>query len=518
MKLTKAELEVKLEKLKGLEKNLETRKRVVMESDPFYFYEASDGSITEEGLTLLNKYLKPIDIPEGQLDGQLDLHKSIADVRGASGGNRSGKSASCSVEGYILTTKEIPPSLKGIFPVDKIPDASYVRGRVVGVSNKTLLNTVLPTYQKWVPRKFLKNGSWSDSYSKAQEKLFLYKNGVPIGDIEFMTYQQDVENFQGPELHWIHYDEEPPQSIWKENLLRFATTDINILVAWTPTKGITWISEDVFNSDDYNAELFKLCSITNKHVRLDALEKILNDPTLSYDEIKMRLLGSVISLSGLVYGNLFNTKVHVIEPFKITRDYLIVRGVDPHTVTPSYCLEVAVDREDNQIIIGTYFKDEDTEVIKKDLADRMKPYRVGWTACDKAADSTIKVFGDRNIYLELSRGNNAIPALFLSERYPGSIKAGVDNIKKMLKVNERTNKPKLFIFNTKENKPIIKAMMGLERDTYQNVEKDGEKDDIKERKWHAHACLRYINQRPVRWIPPNMSAPEYIPDNEGIGY
>lgn len=488
------------------------------EADPFYWFEPSDGTITEEGWNLIKKYLKPEDWPNGKLDSQLDILTCTAPIVGACGGNQSGKTLVGTIEDLIQMTGELPVSLEGKYPEEKLPKSFPVEIRVVGVSNKQLFNSVLPAYKQWVPRKFLKNGKWEDSYSSLHNTLTLQGKNSRGQDVfatcEFMTNEQDVDTFQGPPRKRVRYDEEPLQSIHKENLMRFTTSPrLNFEFCFTPTHGITWTT-DLFTSGKdekgNEAKLFQLCSVSNPKANLEVLDQILSGLS-DYNEIKMRLLGEFVSLSGLVYGRLFNEKIHVIEPFPIDKyNHFVVRGIDPHLVKPSACVELAVDREGNEYVIGCYLKDVDTEKLKEDIADRAKGYRLGWSIFDKSADSTIKIFGDRNIFLEMTRGENAVPGAFKSEKFTGSINAGVDTIKRLLKIGEKTKKPKLFIFNTPENKLLIQAMKFLERDTYANEDEKGMKDKIKEGKWDLHACLRYIHQRPVVWMPPMESAPEPI--------
>lgn len=438
--------------------------------------------------------------------------------------HNSGKSTYGSIYAYIWATGEVPEGLKGIFPEETLTFDRNRNIRVVGVSNKQLMNTVLPTYQKWVPKSYLAKGKWSESFSSEQKKLFLYKDGVgePISTIEFMTNEQDVESFQGPPLGLVIYDEEPLEKIRKENLMRFTTSDkLNELFCWTPTNGLSWAT-DLFSDekDDKgrSIDLCKFASVTNKKANMKVVDEICSE-IHDYNELKMRLLGEFVSLSGLVYGNLFDSNIHVIEPFKITvKDHIVYRGLDPHLVKPSVCVEVAVDRLENHYVIGTYAKDCDTSDLKKDLKERAKNYRLGQTRCDRSADSDIKVLGDRNIFKELATGDNAIPAMFKSEKFTGSIHAGVDTIKQLLKVNDKTKKPRIFIFNTPENKLLITAFKTLERDAYTNEDVKGKRDKIMEGKHDAHAALRYVFQSRAPWIPPTEAVPEYEPVNENVGY
>lgn len=481
-------------------------------ADPFWFFEPSDGKVTEQGYKLLEKYLKPEDMPTGRLDSQLDAICSMESIRGISGGNQSGKSTTGAIYSFIKATGQVPDSLKAMFHVERIPKKFPQRGRVVGVDFKQLHSIVIPTYQYWVPRQYLIKGSWTESYS-AQHNILTLTNGSTI---EFMTNQQDVESFQGPPRDWVVYDEEPREDIHKENMMRFVTADsLDFMFCWTPTKGLSWATELFSQEKDEQGndiKLFKLCSVTNKKANISVLDKILSG-IAEYNEIKMRLLGEFVSLSGLVYGRLFNEHVHVIPAFKLNKkDHFVVRGCDPHLVKPSAAVELAVDRNGIEYVIGSYLKDVDTDEFKKDLKERTKEYRLGWTIFDKSCDSNLTIMGYRNIWVEMTRGKNAVPAAFQSDKFTGSINAGVDEIKKLLKNNEKTGKPMLYIFDIPENKPLIHAMKFMERDTYVNENDKGMKDRIKEGKYDLHACLRYIHQRNVRWMPEDEKVPKIKKD------
>jgi phage terminase large subunit-like protein len=472
----------------------------------------------------LKEYLREEDIPQ-KVDGQLDALLSDADIVGDAGGNQAGKSVAGCIKGYIKSTGELPLSLRQHekhFENDiRRAKNKLVKGRVVGVSSKQMKNTVIPTWHEWCPKQYLKKGSWSESYSAGDDTLTLYRGKKKCANIEFMSNQQDVETFQGPPLDFLIYDEEPREDIHKENRMRFVTSEKkDITFCWTPTKGLSWatdlFSDNIFEGKQEKGkiELFKLCTVSNPKANLDVVREILNEIT-NYNELKMRLLGEFISLSGLVYGNLFNRTIHVIEPFDITyNEYIVYRGLDPHEVKPTVGIEIAMDREGFEYVCGTYIRAADTEIIKADLAERAKErhYRLGWTRCDKSADSTIKALGDRNIFRELGRGANAIPALQVSEKYTGSVHAGVDIIKQLLKDN------RLFIFNIPENQILIKAMQTLERETYANEDKKGLKDRIAEGKHDTHAALRYPHQRIMNWRPPIEVIPTYAPIDEVLAY
>jgi len=492
---------------------------VLAEHDPFYAYVPSTGQLDEERLTFLRSVIQPEHWPQ-TFYGQVDIHKAVAPKLGISGGNRASKTTTACIEDYIFATGEVPPSMKAWYPKAKLPTRFPVMGRVVAVDDGQLHNTVLPIYQHWVPRRFLKKGSWEESYASKHDQLTLYhpQTKKKCAVIEFKTGRQEVESFQGPPLDFLTLDEECPEAIWKENLLRFATTTLRVKMAWTPTRGLTW-SHKVFGlASDGNTttKLFKLASVTNPRVKVSELKAILCDEegrAFSYDELRMRLLGDMVSLSGLVYGDLFDRHVHVVAPFDLPTSWLVVRGLDPHMAKPTACVFAAIDREEQVYVFDAYYENHDIDTVKADIARMSQGRRLGWSVCDKSADSDHQLFRDmsglcRNIYKELTRGAHAITPLWKSEKYTGSIVAGVDELKKALKLHPVTKKPKLVIFDLPQLRPLIEAFQSMERDAAVHEEKSGVRDRIREGPHDLHACLRYIYQYPIRWVPEQQYVPE----------
>jgi phage terminase large subunit-like protein len=515
-KLTPAQKAKAIEAIKAQLEDVERLREMEIAKNPFYMFEPPQGKLNEVQKAFLRKWLKPEDVPE-VLDGQLESLVCDADIILTAGGNQSGKSTIGAIEDFIDITKKVPYPMQEYYPKEKIPEKIPFHVRTVGVDHTQMLNTVIPAYRQWVPREFLIKGRWEDSFSAEQRVLTLKKGNKVYGTVEFMTNAMDVEKFQGPPKDKANYDEEPRQDIYKENLLRFVTAKrLRIRFRMTPTKGMTWIKSEILDKEgeaNSNIKCFKLPSVGNPKANLEVVEEILRKID-SYDERKMRLLGAFISLSGLVYGNLFNRQTHIIEPFPVDFDnYVVYRGGDPHLVKPTVFVELAVDREENAYVIGVYSANKDTAEIKAELADRVKTrgkdakgWRLAQTRVDKSCNSTIKALGDRNIFLELSRGQNAIPAMVSSEKFVGSINAGVDLIKQALKDK------KLFFFDTPEVWQLIKAFESLEREMATNEDKKGIRDVIAESRWDQHAALRYVYQGPIRWIPEGQSAPELEPE------
>ncbi len=535
-KLSDEEKETALLQISVLEEKLKAQLADLKQTDPFYFYEPSDGSITPEAKAFLAEFLHAEDIPQ-KCDGQLDAHLCDADTILEAGGNQAGKTTWLVIECLIHCTGELPDSLKDIYPPNKMCTERMRYARLEGESDAQLDDVLIPAMRFWCPKKYLLGG-WENAFSAKAKTLTLTLDGRECARIQFNSFTQDVSKLQGKKLTFVGYDEEPPKSHREENLFRFTTAKrVRECYSMTPTKGMGWVKDEILDKQGNQVRAFKIASVTNKLANLDVLrgniEKIDN-----YETKKMRLLGEFVSLSGLIYGALLSRSLHVIEPFAVGcnceqfkqngshnqkcawRNFMVVRGMDIHTVTPPAAVEVAVDRLGNWYVCGRYNPKEcpDVEDMKTEMAERVKSkgYRLVWSIVDKSTDSDIKALANMNIYKKLKKNPNGIRPLFKSEKYTGSIMTGVDEIKAKLKVNQITKLPSLFFFNTPEALDVYNNLASLERDTYNDESEKGPKEAILEGKRHLHAAFRYISQRRVNFIEADEVS--YVPEDESERY
>ena len=470
-----------------------------------------------------------------KLDGSLDVHLSTASIRGASGGNQSGKTTTGCIEAIIKATGALPycfDPVKGkyTYPAHRLVRNGPQHVRVIGEDYQNgILRNLIPTYRKWTPKEYLLGGSFENSYSAGEQVLRLYNPGTKVlcGTIEFLSNKQDLGSFQGPPRHMLIFDEEPSHDVYQENLMRFTTaSSLDVLFCMTPTKGMSWTYELFTRGTDAsgnNVDWFQIASVCNPYANLKVLREILNEMD-SYETIKMRLLGEFVSLSGLIYGKLFQQSVHVIEPFETgcTCDavgkehtdscpfnaYMGFLGIDPHMVKDSTAALCFVDREDNFFVDTCYKAGVTVEELKRDLTNLIQDRRIAKAVADPSSDSSLTIHDNLNVFEMLRRGRNALRSLTKADKFPGSIAAGISNIKERLKINERSKKPRFFIFNRPENKLLIKTMKTLQRETQQNEEAKGLKDKIAEGIHDHHACVRYILQRRFNWRPAVVATPE----------
>ena len=531
---------VKAEVLAAI-KRLDDIDQEVKNANPFWYYQPVTGEISTERREFLHKHLQHEDVPQ-RLQGPLAMHLSDKPIRIASGGNQSSKSHGMVMELIMMATGKIPFCFEPTSRWFKwrLPEKRYEprtkpkHVRVVGFDwENDVVKNLLPKFRDLSPKECLLNGSFDKSYVAGESTLHYTEKGKELGSVEFMSNKQDLASFGGPPRDAVGFDEEPFHEVYKENLMRMTTAkNFEVLMASTPVNGISWAYDELYSkwlAGDANIDYFQYCSVANPYANLDSLVQILNG--LTYEEKKTRLLGEFISLSGLVYGRLFDKNVHVIEPFETgcncgqtTHDlkcpfvnFLGYLGVDPHMVKDSTAALCFIDREGNFYVDTCYKGADNIDKFRENIALLLAGKRMAWTVFDPSSDSSITAFNGLNIFKLCTKNPNPFPRARKGEKYHGSIAAGVQTIKQRLELNPQSKRPRFFIMNRPQNQLLIRSMKTLQRDTFANEDVKGPKDKIQEGLHDHHACVRYIMQNKLNWRDHVEYAPVFqIPDEDAI--
>lgn len=277
---------------------------------------------------------------------QLLFHKSQAQERGLVGPNKSGKSFGGAMEMAWTVGRCHPyrPNIKHI-----------PRGRDCCVTFKLIKNTLVPLYQSLLPRKRcnldyktfegkqavwpgLKGGSWRTAWSEQDKRITLEDESF----IEFMSYEQGREAFQGSVIDIIRHDEEPPGDIYGENMARQVTVQRNLLFTLTPLNYSQWLYNKLYEQSltDPNVEIFVMDRYDNKHVNqsvYDAMEESISDPA----EVAARVYGTPVVMSGRVYKDY--GEHNYVDYFKPPWEWAKSCVIDPHPEKPTAVLWIAED-------------------------------------------------------------------------------------------------------------------------------------------------------------------------------
>ncbi len=244
------------------------------------------------------------------LPHQDKFHKSKAKGKLFIGGNRSGKT----VGGGTETVKR----LTGRHERDDLPKPP-VRGRAVGIDFiEGVDKIIIPEIKKWLPPSYLINNSWEDSYNNRTRTLTLTNGSF----LEFMSYEQDVQKFAGTSRHFVWFDEEPPEDIFNENMLRLADTDGDFYITMTPLIEMSWTFDRLYEpwtkGQRDHIEVFEVSTTENTFITENALERVLLG--IEEGEREARTKGTYISHTGRVYKGSFDPSQHVLEDI-VASDY-----------------------------------------------------------------------------------------------------------------------------------------------------------------------------------------------------
>jgi len=276
---------------------------------------------------------------------------------------------------------------EGLELFDKFPFAK--QGRIAS-DPTTIKETIVPELKKWLPYGRYKH----DKAGKNYDSIWKTDTGWKF---DLMTYEQSSKEYESATLGWAWFDEPPPFEIFKATVARMRTGGI-IFITATPLTGSAWMydhilrykpvgkdSKDLRQRDYIEADVEANCIGHGIRGRLkhSDIEKMIAE--YSEDDKQARIYGKFHHLVGIIFKR-FDRKVHVIKPFKITKeDYVVVEALDPHPRNPDAVMWVAIDRKGNKYVIDELYDTFTTSQLSTEIKNKADRYRVVKRIADPAA-------------------------------------------------------------------------------------------------------------------------------------
>lgn len=412
------------------------------------------------------------------------------------GGNRSSKTDTHLVETVIQLTGIIPYSL-GDYPLSKIRPP--IQARLVCQSHAVTWDTVIkPKLQYWrwngaddpsselghwgwIPRRFLINGKWADSWSEKHRMLTL-TNGSTL---QIMSYDQETEAFAGASLHLIIHDEGPPQSIYRENKMRIMDVSGRLMIAMTPPDDTSaswdaaWVYDELYckglSGPDKDPTIDTFTLFTEENRILSPIEVASIAQSLTPEQREVRLRGAFMHLGGRIYrqfcdqtrywcfqcgdlvlaaseicstcsGRVVPLK-HPIEPFDVPGHWPVIYALDPHPRKAHAMAWYALDPFDKLTQVAELEVDDEPIIVRKQVEDlernlnlnvvkRIIDPNMGKSPSGTSGRRNRTVqedFADAGLRCDLADDNRDTARAHIRER---------------LKPDERTEEPMFRVFNT----------------------------------------------------------------------
>jgi len=305
---------------------------------------------------------------------QLRFHKSTKRGRFISGGNRGGKSDAEVVESIYWATDTHPylkrPGSWGSGPIQ-------LRFVVVDVA-KGIEQIILPKMKRWIPRSYLKDGDWSKSWD-ATNYILTFENGSTI---DFVTWGMDMMKLGGVPRHGIFFDEEPPQNIFNESMMRLIDYNGFWVIAATPIKGMGWtfdlLWEPALEGKAEEIDTFSLSAEQNPYIQADDDDMNFYMMGMNKEERDIREKGSFVARSGLVFPDFAqNINQYLVDfgPGDVPKDWAVYASVDHGLNNPTAWLWHAVSPTGDIVTFAEHYQ---SNMIVSEHAQLVKQRELSW--------------------------------------------------------------------------------------------------------------------------------------------
>lgn len=306
---------------------------------------------------------------------QDQFHRNKAQVRIASGGNRSGKSTA-GINEDVAYALGYRPWLEPTDPDYKVSVRVPNKGLICGESfqeqvKKVILPKLLGDSEKGVPGA-IPTQSLAD-VKRNPQGVITYLRLTNGSEMFFQSYDQDVDLFESADYDYVHFDEPPPRSIWVAVQRGLTDREAPCWLTMTPLKE-PWLYDEVYTRADATVLYFDIEDNLNYGLSRKGIDQF--STSLTEDEKEARLRGRYFHLTGLVYktyGPIHRLKRNIILPKGIPRHYSTWMHIDCHPRKPHHAVWITIGPDHRKIICGA-MKNHDTNNRIEPFCEALKVY------------------------------------------------------------------------------------------------------------------------------------------------
>jgi phage terminase large subunit-like protein len=400
--------------------------------------------------------------------------------RGFIAANRVGKSEAGAYETVCHATGQYPEWWSGLR--FKHPPLIWVGGdtatTVRDIIQKKLIGEMNDIGSGMLPKESIADYKTRRNVPEAIEILKIKHLTGGISTIVLKTYEQGRATWQGTEVDFIWVDEECPEDVYGEALIRLMTTKGSIITTFTPLQGVTpLVLSFLDNSQDTEAKYPKWVEICTwddvPHLTEEEKEKTLANTPPQLRDARSRGVPTVGE--GLVYP--VDPKHIIVDDFQMPKHFKKLYGMDVGWNNTA-ALWGAWDVDNDIVYIYSEHKMGQAEPVVHAKAIKA---RGEWIKgqIDPAARGRSQIDGEQLYMIYRKEGLKVYPA-------NNAVEAGIFNIW------ERFTTGRLKIF--KSCTMLLRELSLYHRD---------EKGKIVKTNDHLLDCLRYmINAEPSAWSYP----------------
>ncbi len=468
-----------------------------------------DELFAEATETIKSALDKPNILSYAPYGDQLPFHQSTCFGRILSAGNRAGKTDAMVVE-FIHVAMNMDPFKKR---PEKWGDGPVQLRIIVVDISKGVEQIMLPKFKRWMTKSMYRGGSFDKAWD-SKNLILHFSNGSTI---DFLTYQMTLEKMGGVPRHMIGFDEEPPQNIFNEAMMRLIDYDGVWIIAATPQHGMDWIYdllvEPSQNGDLEWVEVFNLDSSQNPYLLAEDRDKFYIG--MAKEERAIREKGEFVARAGLVFPQFAkNLDKYVIERHDWIgrKDVAFYTSVDSGWNNPTAWLWIAVYPDGRAHVFAEHYSGQMTVAEHSTIVKaREKEWKLEVDAIQRTGDPAMKQHSvnDGNSTLMLYAQHGIYIGV---ETVPHDVMIGIMKLQQYLAFRE-DGLPSLTISPNCPN--LIRELKKLRWATYdsdkQNYSKN-KQETVHKKDDHAFDSLRYWSTqmpdlRPLVQLPTKPEVP-----------
>ncbi len=437
---------------------------------------------------LSNQLYRPNILSYQPWGNQTDFHESTKFGRILSGGNRAGKTDALVVElSRVAMNLDIKPKPEAWGSPD-----DPVQLRIVSVDiTKGVEQIMIPKLKRWIPKAWMRGGTWDKAWNN-KDMILTFVNGSTI---DFVTHGMDIGKMGGVPRHMIAFDEEPPQGIFNEGLMRLQDYDGRWIISATPQNGLEWIydlivepSRDPTNPLHNWVDVWELDASQNPYLKATERDKFFIG--MQDEERDIREKGKFVARSGLVFPEFAQSP----EKFIVDRDWLgrnvqWFTSVDSGWNNPTAWLWIVTFEDGTAHVVAEHYQSKMTVAEHSKMVHAkerelkvVNPRRTGDPAMKQTSVndglSPLILYSNEGLYIGV-------------ESVPHAVEIGVQKLQQYFRLRE-DGKPMLTISPACPN--LIRELKKLRWASYDSEKQNHNKNKqevIHKKDDHAFDSLRY---------------------------
>lgn len=288
-----------------------------------------------------------------------------------------------------------------------------------------------------------------------------------VSTIVLKTYEQGRETWQGTEQDIIWLDEEPPQDVYSEALIRTMTTNGIVLLTFTPLRGLSDVVLSFMETDQSakkSTSKFTVIATWDDvpHLTEQSKQELLQ--TIPVNERDARSKGIPVIGSGRIYP--LSTEEICVPDFQLPKYYPKAYALDVGW-NKTACLWGALDRDSDVLYIySEHYQGEQEPILHAKAIKGRGEWMKG--VIDPASRGRGQIDGQKLFDIYKKEGLKIYPA-------ENAVEAGI------YEVWQRMQTGRLKIFKSCTN--LLKELALYHRD---------DKGKIVKKNDHLADCLRYL--------------------------